>query len=114
MAIRGRGSHQRLTEVECLRTLDRLRILEGIPDQALAERRESVYQLLASLVVVEIRRTVLERAAATTPDNLGTLDAIHLATAQLGAKRPAQPDHGHPRRDPGHRRRALGMATVGV
>ena len=77
------GVTSALTEVECLRTLDRLRILEGIPDQALAERRESVYQLLASLVVVEIGRTVLERAAQPLPTNLGTLDAIHLATAQL-------------------------------
>ena len=77
------GITSALTEVECLRTLDRLRILEGIPDQALAERRESVYQLLASLAVMEIGRTVLDRAAQPLPTALGTLDAIHLATAQI-------------------------------
>jgi predicted nucleic acid-binding protein len=77
------GVTSALTEVECLQTLDRLRILEGIPDQALAERRESVYQLLASLSVVEIGRTVLDRAAQPLPTALGTLDAIHLATAQI-------------------------------
>jgi predicted nucleic acid-binding protein len=69
--------------VECLRTLDRLRILEGIPDQALAERRGSIYELLSTLAVVEIDRTVLDRAAQPLPTTLGTLDAIHLATAQL-------------------------------
>jgi predicted nucleic acid-binding protein len=77
------GITSALTEVECLRTLDRLRILEGISDQALAERRESVYQLLASLAVMEIGRTVLDRAAQPLPTALGTLDAIHLATAQI-------------------------------
>ena len=77
------GVTSALTEVECLRTLDRLRIAEGIPDQALAERRESIYELLATLTVVEIGRAVLDRAAQPLPTNLGTLDAIHLATAQV-------------------------------
>ncbi len=77
------GVTSALTEVECLRTLDRLRILEGIPDRALAERRESVYELIACLAVVEIGRTVLDRAAQPLPTTPGTLDAIHLATAQL-------------------------------
>lgn len=77
------GVTSALTEVECLRTLDRLRILEGIPDQALAERRGSIYELLSTLAVVEIDRTVLDRAAQPLPTTLGTLDAIHLATAQL-------------------------------
>jgi len=54
------GVTSALTEVECLRTLDRLRIVEGIPDQALAERRESIYQLLSTLAVMEIGRTVLD------------------------------------------------------
>jgi predicted nucleic acid-binding protein len=77
------GVTSALTEVECLRTLDRLRILEAIPDQALAERRGSIYQLLSTLAVVDIDRTVLDRAAQPLPTTLGTLDAIHLATAQL-------------------------------
>ena len=77
------GVTSALTEVECLRTLDRLRILEGIPDQALAERRGSIYELLSTLAVVEIDRTVLDRAAQPLPTTLGPLDAIHLATAQL-------------------------------
>ena len=77
------GVTSALTEVECLRTLDRLRILEGIPDQVLAERLGSIYELLSTLAVVEIDRPVLDRAAQPLPTTLGTLDAIHLATAQL-------------------------------
>ena len=109
------GVTSALTEVECLRTLDRLRILEGIPDQALAERRESVYELLASLAVVEIGRTVLERAAQPLPTTLGTLDAIHLATAQLWRETTGtaltMATHDSTLATAA---RALGMPTVGV
>ncbi len=109
------GVTSALTEVECLRTLDRLRILEGIPDRALAERRESVYELLASLAVVEIGRTVLDRAAQPLPTTLGTLDAIHLATAQLWREttRTALTMATHDA-TLATAARALGMPTVGV
>ena len=109
------GVTSALSEVECLRTLDRLRILEAIPDQALAERRESVYELLASLAVVEIGRTVLDRAAQPLPTTLGTLDAIHLATAQLWREttRTALTMATHDA-TLATAARALGMPTVGV
>ena len=109
------GVTSALTEVECLRTLDRLRILEGIPDQALAERRESVYELLASLAVVEVGRTILDRAAQPLPTTLGTLDAIHLATAQLWREttRTALIMATHDA-TLATAARALGMPTVGV
>lgn len=109
------GVTSALTEVECLRTLDRLRILEGIPDQALAERRESVYELLASLAVVEVGRTILDRAAQPLPTTLGTLDAIHLATAQLWREttRTALTMATHDS-TLATAARALGMPTVGV
>jgi predicted nucleic acid-binding protein len=72
-----------LAEVECLRTLDRLRLLERIPDAEIAKRREAVYELLAAMEIVEPTRPVLSRAAQPLPTMLGTLDAIHLATALL-------------------------------
>ena len=78
-----------LTEVECLRTLDRLRVREGLPDEQLAVRREALYALFGILSIVEISRPVLERAAQPLPTSLGTLDAIHLATAQLWRQRSA-------------------------
>jgi predicted nucleic acid-binding protein len=72
-----------LVEVECLRTLDRLRITENVPDREISIRREAVYRLLDSSEVVEISRPILDRAAQPLPTTLGTLDAIHLSTAIL-------------------------------
>jgi len=45
--------------------------------------RATILQLLASLDLVEIDAVVLDRAAQPMPTELGTLDAIHLATALL-------------------------------
>ena len=72
-----------LAEVECLRTLDRLALRGRLPAAALAERRATIYALLDALEVVELGRPVLARAAQPFPTPLGTLDAIHLATALL-------------------------------
>jgi predicted nucleic acid-binding protein len=83
------GVTSALTQVECLRTLDRLRIVEHISDEDLAIRREAVFGLLATLSVVDVASAVLDRAAQPLPTALGTLDAIHLATAQLWRERTA-------------------------
>jgi predicted nucleic acid-binding protein len=77
------GVSSRLTEVECLRTLDRLRLEAGLDERRLALLRESLYSVLASLEIVELTRTVLARAAQPSPTSLGTLDAIHLSSALL-------------------------------
>jgi predicted nucleic acid-binding protein len=81
------GVTSALTQVECLRTLDRLRVVERIPDEALASRREAIFGLLATLAVVDVAGVILDRAAQPLPTALGTLDAIHLATAQLWRER---------------------------
>ena len=81
------GVASALVEVECLRTLDRLRLAEGHPDEAIAQRRESVFRLMEALERVEITQSVLSRAAQPLPTALGTLDAIHLATALLWKER---------------------------
>jgi uncharacterized protein len=83
------GVTSALTQVECLRTLDRLRVVERIPDEALASRREAIFGILATLAVVDIAGAILDRAAQPLPTALGTLDAIHLATAQLWRERTA-------------------------
>jgi len=82
-----RGVASALAEVECLRTLDRLRVSERQSDEAIAERRETVYRLMESMEVVEVGRAVLSRASQPLPTILGTLDAIHLATALLWKER---------------------------
>lgn len=77
------GVASALVEVECLRTLDRLRLLGALSDDEVAERRAAVFGLMAATEVVEVTRTVLARASQPMPTALGTLDALHLATALL-------------------------------
>ena len=72
-----------LVEVECLRTLDRLRLRRAAPDRDLAVRRETIFAALQRFEIVQVGRTVLSRAALPLPVTLGTLDALHLATAAL-------------------------------
>lgn len=82
-----RGVASALVEVECLRTLDRLRLRAGVADREIAVRREAVFRLLDALELVEPSRPVLSRAAQPLPTELGTLDAIHLATATVWRER---------------------------
>jgi|SRR5262245_27173524 len=72
-----------LVEVECVRTLDRLRLRADVSEEDLAIRREAVFELLRRFDIVEIGRPILARAGLPLPTALGTLDAIHLATAAL-------------------------------
>lgn len=77
------GVASALVEVECVRTLDRLRLAEGLDDTEIAIRREAVYRFLEAVDVIELGRPVLARASQPMPTALGTLDAIHLASALL-------------------------------
>jgi predicted nucleic acid-binding protein len=77
------GVSSALAMTECLRTLDRLRLRAALSDAEVATRRATILALLASLELVEIDSVVLDRAAQPMPTELGTLDAIHLATAIL-------------------------------
>lgn len=77
------GIASALVEVECLRTLDRLKLLENLEDEEIALRREAVFRLIETMEVIEPTRAVLARAAQPLPTVLGTLDAIHLASALL-------------------------------
>jgi predicted nucleic acid-binding protein len=76
-----RAVASRILEVECLRTLDRLRVDGSISEGKLAHLREKAHEVFATVEVVEVTRTLLRRAAQPTPTSLGTLDAIHLASA---------------------------------
>ena len=77
------GVASALAETECLRTLDRFRLRAALSDRELARRREAVFRLLERLEVIDVTAAVLARAAQPLPTELGTLDAIHLATALL-------------------------------
>lgn len=70
-----------LTEVECLRTLDRLARSGALTDADAASRRVAVYSMLDAVERVGITEPILRRASQAFPVPLGTLDALRLATA---------------------------------
>ncbi|MGE5344879.1 MAG: PIN domain-containing protein [Acidithiobacillales bacterium] len=77
------GVSSSVAEVESLRTLDRLRLESELEEEDFARRRGVLLRILDSMTLVEPTRPVLARAAQPLPTALGTLDAIHLATALL-------------------------------
>jgi hypothetical protein len=81
------GVSSRLTEVECLRTLDRLRLEAALDERRLVAAREALYAVLATFEIVEVTRTVLARAAQPSATSVGTLDAIHLSSALIWRER---------------------------
>ena len=83
-----RGVASALILTESLRTLDRLRLRASLSDEDVATRRATILRLVASLELVELDEVVLERAAQPMPTELGTLDALHLATAVLWRELP--------------------------
>jgi predicted nucleic acid-binding protein len=78
-----RGVSSALIVTESLRTLDRVRLRGNFSDLEVARRRSTILALLDSLELVEVDSIVLDRAAQPMPTELGTLDAIHLASALL-------------------------------
>jgi hypothetical protein len=78
-----RGVSSALVTTESLRTLDRVRLRAGLSDIEMARRRSAILALIDSLEIIEIDSLVLDRAAQPMPTELGTLDAIHLASSLL-------------------------------
>ncbi|MFQ5890736.1 MAG: PIN domain-containing protein [Gemmatimonadota bacterium] len=109
------GVASALVEVECLRTLDRLRLRAGISGEEIALRRETVFRLTEELVLIEPTAAVLRRAGQPLPTSLGTLDAIHLATAllwrELRSEEPVMATHDEAL---AMAARASGLRVVGV
>ncbi|MGH7530686.1 MAG: type II toxin-antitoxin system VapC family toxin [Gemmatimonadales bacterium] len=75
------GATSAIAEVECLRTLDRLRLADRLGERQIAERRAAVYDVLNTLTIIELTRPILTRSAQPLPLTLATLDALHLASA---------------------------------
>jgi len=72
-----------LLRVESLLTLDRLRLRVSLTNLEVARRRSTILRLLDSFEIVEVDSVVLDRASQPLPTELGTLDAIQLATLLL-------------------------------
>lgn len=69
-----------ITQLECKRVLDRVRIQERIPDEELASRYLELKDRLSSVHTIKISSALLKRAGETFPVVVRTLDSIHLAS----------------------------------
>ena len=72
-----------LIALESARTIDRLRIQGSLTTEEAAERISAVNGWLEAIDLVLLRPPVLSRASEPMPMPIGTLDAIHLATALI-------------------------------
>jgi predicted nucleic acid-binding protein len=70
-----------LIVVESMRTIERLRLQGSLTAEEAAGRRRIVNDWLEAIDLVLIRPPVLSRSSEPMPMPLGTLDAMHLATA---------------------------------
>lgn len=70
-----------LLAVECRRTIDRLQRLGSLPPDDAASRLDLLTAWLEAVDLVLLRAPILARAGDPMPSPLGTLDALHLATA---------------------------------
>jgi predicted nucleic acid-binding protein len=72
-----------LTAVESARTIDRLRLHGALTADEAATRLRSINEWMEAIDLVLLQPPVLSRAAEPMPMPLGTLDALHLATALI-------------------------------
>ena len=79
-----------LLAVECPRTIDRLRLQGSLSTEEAASRFAVVKDWLEAVDLVLLQRPILARASEPFPTPLGTLDAVHLATALVWRDRMRQ------------------------
>lgn len=79
----GNAVSSELIRLECLRTIDRARLRLGFDDRLVARLRADVLEAVDAFTLVAIDSLVLDRASQPFPTLVGTLDAIHLASALL-------------------------------
>lgn len=110
-----RAETSALTWVEALRTLDRHFQRNLLDPDTFAAARASAIDLLERVDRIPLSATVLERAADAFPTPLGTLDALHLATALAARDRLPEPlvlaTHD---RELGRASRAVGFVVLGA
>lgn len=104
-----------LIAVESARTIDRLRLQGSLTADEAAGRLRIVTEWLEAIDLVLLRPSVLSRASEPMPMPLGTLDAVHLATALIWRDRigplPAMATHDTAL---GSAARAFGFEVVGA
>ena len=80
-----------LVAVEALRTLDRLRLQNVLTIEDASARGRIVAEWLEAFDLVLLRSPVLSLAGEPVAVALGTLDALHLATARIWRDRMSEP-----------------------
>ena len=104
-----------LIVTESLRTVDRFRLRDKLSPLEVATRRQAILSATAAVEKIALDAAILNRAGQPMPTALGTLDAIHLASALLW-----QEDNGEELTMATHDRalaiaaQAYGMKVVGV
>lgn len=82
----------RLVEVETFRAVDRVRLDGAMTDEETALKRSELAELLARLDLVAIDDQIIGLARAPFAVNVRAIDAIHVVTAELLARRvPEEP-----------------------
>jgi predicted nucleic acid-binding protein len=78
-----RAISSKLIRYETLRTFDRLRVLNQLDQDNYINAVEDFQNVIGAFELVEISEPVLDRVSGSYPVPIGTLDAIHLASAQV-------------------------------
>ena len=76
-----RAYSSELLRVEVLRSIDRNRLKGALTDDDVAELVAKAHAIFDAIELVELNPSVLSRASQSFLTPLGTLDALHLATA---------------------------------
>jgi len=80
-----------LVNVEAFRAVDRERLLGNLDDVATAAKRKQLSDLLATFDLAPIDHAVIDRAKAPFAVTVRSLDAIHVATAEILAAATDEP-----------------------
>lgn len=70
-----------LLRIETLRTIDRMRLSGAVADHQVGELIMNAHAVFDAVEFVALNPSILHRAAGSFRTALGTLDALHLATA---------------------------------
>jgi len=76
-----------LLRVECLRTIDRIRLEKSLTEEEYLRRTALFFDFQRNIELIPVTREILTRASQPFPTSLGTLDAIHLASCVLYRER---------------------------
>ena len=108
------GFTSALFQVEARRTLDRLRVTQAFGDDELAAAMFNLLAIERSLSMVDVTNWILERASRPMPTSVGTLDAIHLASALVVREEVPDLIFATHDRQQAIGARALGFEVIGI